>query len=263
MTWPFGKREIRPGGEPPAVGLHDLHSHVLPGVDDGPADHAESQAMLDGLADLGYVRVAATPHHHHGLFEAIGPEERARRVAEAEERRAGRPPRLVAGAEIWFDERVFNPGAAEVLPGYGSSRILLVEFSGQPGSPPRGLERLVFDLGRRAVQLVVAHPERYPDIQRDPERLEPLRRAGALVQVNLLSLVGRYGDRARAVAWSLLESGTADAVATDLHQAADLTDLGRSLDELARWSPEELTRLASANPAAILDGKPGEVVRRG
>lgn len=241
--------------------LHDLHSHLLPGVDDGAPDEAESQAMLDGLADLGYVRVAATPHHHHGMFGTVSSEDIARSIAGIEERRAGRPPLVVPGAEIWFDERVLEPGAADTLPGYGASRILLVEFSGQPGSPPRGLERLVFELSRRAAHLVIAHPERYPDIQRDPGRLEPLRRAGALVQINLLSLVGRHGSAPRAAAWKLLESGAADVAATDLHRAADLTDLARALDELARWSPAEFVRLVSANPAAILDGKPAAVTR--
>ncbi|HUT76307.1 MAG TPA: CpsB/CapC family capsule biosynthesis tyrosine phosphatase, partial [Polyangia bacterium] len=230
--------------------------------DDGAADPAESQAMLDGLADLGYLRVAATPHHHHALFDTVSALQIAQGIAGIEEQRAGRPPRLVPGAEIWFDEHVFDPGAADALPGFGASRILLMEFGGQPGSPPRGFETLVFKLALRSAHVVIAHPERYPAIQRDPGRLEPLRRAGALIQVNLLSLVGRYGSAPRAAVWKLLESGAADVAATDLHRAADLPNVARALDELARWDPAEFVRLVSANPAAILDGKPEAVSRR-
>jgi protein-tyrosine phosphatase len=242
--------------------LHDLHAHLLPGLDDGAASLEECHAMLDGLAALGYVRVAATPHHHRGLFETPPPVELARIIAGIDGQRAGRPPRIVPGAEIWFDERLLEPEAADVLPGYGSSRILLVEFAGQPGSLPRGFEALVFKLARCSVQLVIAHPERTPDIQRDLGRLEPLRRAGALTQINLLSLIGRYGSAPRTIAWKLLESGAADVAATDLHRTEDLPDLERALDELARWSPAEFVRLVSTNPSAILDGTPGAVARR-
>lgn len=262
MIWPLRKREPRSAGDLPATDLCDLHCHVLPGIDDGATSQGESIAMLDGLAALGYARIAATPHHHHGLFESASRQDVARSVAQIEEQRADRPPRIVAGAEIWFDERVLEPGAADALPGYGASRILLVEFSGQPGSPPRGIETLVFKLAARSTRVVIAHPERYPDIQRDPARLDPLRRAGALIQINLLSLVGRYGGGPRTAVWKLLESGAADVAATDLHRAADLPDLARSLDELARWSPAEFVRLVAANPTAILDGKPEAVTRR-
>lgn len=247
--------DVAPGG------LHDIHSHVLPGVDDGAADHDESHAMLDGLADLGYARVAATPHQHHGVFETHAREHIVRVCNLLEGQRGARPPRIVPGAEIWFDERVLEPQSGEALPGYGSSRTLLVEFGGQPGSLPRGLETLVFKLGLRSAVLVIAHPERYPDIQRDPERLAPLRLAGAVIQVDLLSLVGGYGGRARDAAWGLVESGAADAVATDLHRAADLPAVRRSLGELLEWDPDEFVRLASTNPAAILDGDPAAITR--
>jgi protein-tyrosine phosphatase len=261
MIWPF-KRESHDIGATPTLELHDLHSHVLPGLDDGASDTAESLAMLDGLAALGYTRVAVTPHYHHGLFETPVRTEVLRRIEALASSRGDRPPALLPGAEIWFDERLLEPDAPDLLPGLGPSRALLVEFGCQPGSPPRGLERLAIDLRQRGAHLIVAHPERYPDIQRDPDRLQPLRQAGALIQVDLLSLVGSYGRGPRTTAWKLLESGAADAVASDLHRAADLPDLARALGELLHFDHAEFARLASQNPAAVLDGRPEAVTRR-
>ena len=263
MIWPF-TRKRRPPAPGPAPrdlvpgGFHDTHAHVLPGIDDGAVDAAESHAMLDGLAELGYVRVAATSHFNHSLFEGVDRETTGRLVGELARARPG-GPRLVAGGEIWFDERALDPGRLAKLPGYGGHPIHLVEFGTQPGAPPEGLEELVFRLQVRDTTIVIAHAERYPDVQRNPLRLEPLRRAGALVQVNLMSLVGRYGQRVMTAAWEILEGGYADVVGSDLHRAVDLPSLGRGLEELARWDAGELERLAAVNPAALLDGEPEEV----
>jgi protein-tyrosine phosphatase len=263
MVWPFGERRSKPSkirGLAPA-GLVDLHGHVLAGLDDGPGDEAASRAMLDAYAALGYARVAATPHWLHSGFATPTLQEIERLVAAANASRNGAPPELLAGAEIAFDER-FQPAlAANELPRLGLGRAYLVELSALPGALPRGLDELVFRLTAKGVAIVLAHVERIPDLRRDRGPLADLRRAGALVQIDLVSLAGKHGRTARQHGWRLVELGAADVVATDAHASGDLSLAGSALEELALLDASEAVRLASTNPGKILDGSFDEVAR--
>ncbi|MCK9460812.1 MAG: hypothetical protein M0R80_14330 [Proteobacteria bacterium] len=263
MIWPFGERrpapsrirELAPGG------LVDLHGHLLPGLDDGPADAAERRAMLDLYASIGYARVAATPHWNHSGFETPARAEVERLVAEANAERGGAPPEVVPGAEIAFDERFLPAFAADELPRLGAGRALLVELSALPGALPRGFDELVFRATARGAAIVLAHVERVPDLRRDRGPLADLRRAGALVQVDLVSLAGKHGRTARRHGWALVEGGTADVVATDAHGPRDFPLVERALEDLALLDAAEAARLAAANPGLILSGAHGEVER--
>jgi len=263
MVWPFSKsrskpskiRELAPGG------LVDLHGHVLPGLDDGPADDDASRAMLDAYAALGYTRVAATPHWHHSGFATPPLREIERLVAAANAERNGAAPALVPGAEIAFDERFLPALTADELPRLGRGRAYLLELCALPGALPRGFDELVFRLTARGVALVLAHVERVPDLRRDRGPISELRRAGALVQVDLVSLAGKHGRTARQHAWRLVESGSADVVATDAHSLRDFPLVERALEELALFDAADALRLAASNPGRILDGASDEVVR--
>jgi protein-tyrosine phosphatase len=263
MVWPFGKR----GTKPPRIrelapgGLVDLHGHVLPGLDDGPPSAEESRAMLDRLAALGYARVAATPHWNHSGFPTPARAEVARLAAEANAARNGAPPVVVPAAEIAFDERFFAALAADELPRLGPGAAYLLELSALPGALPLGFEESVFRLATKGVTLVLAHVERVPDLRRDRRPISELRRAGALLQVDLVSLAGKHGRTARQHGWGLVESGSADVVATDAHSARDLRLVGEALGELAAFDAAEAVRLAAGNPGAILDGAFDEVRR--
>jgi protein-tyrosine phosphatase len=265
MIWPFDTRgrearrlrDLAPGG------FVDVHCHVLPGLDDGARDAAESAQMLAALEGLGYARVAATPHWHHPGFRTPTAAEVERLVAElnaAEDRTA---PLLVAGAEIAFDERFLPMIEADALPRLGDGRAYLLELPSLPGSLPRGFEDTVFRLAAKGVTLVLAHAERIPDLQREPSALLALRRAGALVQIDLTSLAGKHGRAAREQGFRLIERGEADVVATDAHAPSDLPLVGRALAELDDLDPAALLRLAASNPAALLAGAIEEVARHG
>jgi protein-tyrosine phosphatase len=263
MVWPFGKR----GPKPPSIrelaprGLVDLHSHVLPGLDDGAADGAESRAMLELYASLGYARIAATPHWHHSGFPTSPLQEIERLVAAANAARNGAAPALWASAEIAFDERFLPALAADELPRLGVGRAYLLELSALPGGLPNGFEETVFRLTAKGAMLVLAHVERVPDLRRERGPIAELRRAGALVQVDLVSLAGKHGRTARQHGWGLVERGLADVVATDAHSVRDLALARSALEELVRFGAAEAVRLAAANPGKILDGSFDEVGR--
>jgi protein-tyrosine phosphatase len=262
MPWPFSRKKPPPPSDAPLDDLVDLHCHALPGVDDGAADLEEAHAILDGLAALGYRRVALTPHYNHPMFENAAPSLLDERVEDLRRAREDRAPALILGAEVMVDERFLDEVRAGDLPTVGAPRTHLIEFAYGRGTVPSGFEELVFRLQVKDVALIVAHAERYPDFQRDTARLEALARGGALVQVNLMSLAGRYGHPSRRAAWEFIERGIADLAASDLHHAADLPNLARALEDLARTNRAEAKRLVSDNPRLVLEGKPFEVSRR-
>jgi protein-tyrosine phosphatase len=264
MVWPFSSSRLAADSidlpAVPAAGYHDLHAHLITGVDDGAESVEESHAMLDGLADLGYWRVAATPHFSHPLFGSPPRALVEERVADLVRERGDAPPRLVPGAEIHITESFRDSAVSRGLPVYGQTKALLVEFAFQPGSIPNGVEQVFFEMQVRGGIVVIAHAERYPDVQRSSQRVEALRRT-AVIQVNLMSVIGKYGRKPRNAAWKLLERGLVDVLATDLHRAADLPDVARALGEIADWDSEQLELLVSTNPALLLDGRGSELER--
>jgi protein-tyrosine phosphatase len=262
MPWPFSRKQASAKRIEVPEGLIDLHCHALHGVDDGPAVADESHAILDGLAELGYRHVVLTPHYNHPMFDDPDRAQVAERAAELQQARGDRPPEISIGAEIMVDERFVEHARAGDLPSTGALKIHLIEFAYGQGSVPSGFEELVFRLQTKGITLIIAHAERYPDFQRDQARLEAVSHAGALIQINLMSLSGRYSHKARRYGWELVESRQADLGASDLHHAADLLHLRKAIEELARVDREQLVRLVSTNPQLLLEGKPFELDRR-
>ncbi len=261
MPWPFKKpkpvssfRELAPKG------LVDLHSHILPGLDDGPSSSHETITILDGMANLGYVSVACTPHFNN---DALTPDTSTQEklVQEISSRRSNKLPELQTGAEVLFDDTFLPLEEQGRIPRIGSGRVYLIEFGFNPGSVPPGIEEMIFRFQVKEGTLILAHPERNADFVRDPSRLEQVAHAGALLQIDLLSLCAKYGRKTKRIAWEFLEEGLADIVASDLHSQAELSGLERALRDLSDWDKEEFVRLASTNPLKILKGRTNEVLR--
>ncbi|MGO9488298.1 MAG: tyrosine-protein phosphatase [Solirubrobacteraceae bacterium] len=235
----------------------DLHSHVLAGIDDGPATVEGSLAILRAAEAAGITTIVATPHvSSRYMNDSAGIAAAAAALADALPEQAP-AVRLRLGAEIAVT-RIAELDSEELSAlRLGEGPWLLIE-------PPfstvvRGLETTVAELHRREHRVLLAHPERSPALQRDPSLLEALVDAGVLTSLTSGSLVGQFGGDVRRFAMRLLEAGLVHNVASDAHDAerrppsiaAELRAAG--LGELEDW----LTRQV---PAAILDG--GEIPRR-
>lgn len=227
----------------------DLHSHVLPGLDDGAGDLEESLAICAAAAADGIEVLAATPHVRHDYPTTPEAMERAFEALRA----AGPPIELVRGGELDIEE-LHRPKEELQRFALGGSSYLLVETP-YVGWPLDLAERL-FRLHVQGFGTVLAHPERNLDVQERPELLEPIVAGGVLVQLTAASVDGRLGRRARACARTLLDRRLAHMVASDAH-APDVRAIGlgpavASLDDdvLARWLTVDVPRavLASRKP---------------
>jgi protein-tyrosine phosphatase len=227
----------------------DLHTHILPGIDDGPATIEGSVALARAAVAAGTRTVVATPHvnsrYHNDAATIAG------LTAELNVRLAAEEIALevLPGAEIAITNVIeIEPSELAQL-GLGGGRWLLME---PPFTPIAiGLENLLAALQRDGHRIVLAHPERCPAFHRDPAVLRSLVLSGVLTSITAGSLVGRFGGEVRRFSLALVRDGMVHNVASDAHDHVNrppgiAAELGRAgLAPLADW----LTRAA---PTAIL-----------
>jgi protein-tyrosine phosphatase len=229
----------------------DLHSHILPGIDDGPATFEQSLGIAHAASKDGTQTIVATPHvswRYPNDVETIVElvyEMNAHLVAEriALEVRPGAEIALTRIADLRFED-------LERLT-LGGGPWLLIE-------PPfvetaYGLEAIVGELQLKGHRVVLAHPERCPAFHRDPRTLVALVSGGVLTSVTAGSLTGRFGGQVRRFAMRMLSEGLVHNVASDAHDVArrppsiarELASAG--MGPLSEWLTHEV-------PAAILSG---------
>ncbi|MBI4701284.1 MAG: protein tyrosine phosphatase [Deltaproteobacteria bacterium] len=236
-------------------GFIDLHCHWLAGVDDGAETQEEGVAMLRALRELGFDTVMATPHMHPGLFDGTRAE-----LAEAYERgrlsAADEPgiPELGLAAEHHLDDVVFQRLlAGQGLP-YPGGHAALIEFPYE--RLPVRAAALMFELRRKKLRPVLAHPERYRPVWKDIEKLGPLLDGGTVLLLDVGALAGRYGRAALRSAEQLLEAGFYYAACSDAHRLPDVEAVAQGIERLFELAGQEEARFMLAEgPRAILDGR--------
>jgi len=226
----------------------DLHSHLLPAVDDGSRSAEQSVEVLREMARLGVTDICLTPHMRASRADA-GPPDAHDRAFEALRSLAPAEPRLHRGAEVMLDQPLTASAEQMARLTLGGTRYILVEFS----------SLVAFDTVVRALRSVlesgltpvVAHPERYSCCS--VPAVNAWRELGARMQVDATTLLG---DRSRAGrARELVAHGLADILAGDNHGDDRTVATGhRALME--QGGSEQAALLAVENPAAILRDAP-------
>jgi tyrosine-protein phosphatase YwqE len=194
----------------------DMHSHLIPGIDDGSPDVETSIKLMQGLMEMGYKKFIATPHILWDIFKnnvrTITPAYNDLKAALAEQQIE---VPIKFAAEYFLDYHVDELLEEEQKLLTIKDNWVLVEFSFV--SPPLDLKEKLFALQMAGYQPVLAHPERYVYFSRNREVYDELREAGYLFQVNLLSLTGYYGKAPFELAHHLVKSKYVDLLGTDLH----------------------------------------------
>jgi len=229
----------------------DLHSHILPSLDDGARNLEESVAMARAMAADGVSIVASTPHvreDYPTTPEAMETAVDAVRVAISE---AGIDLDVRGGGEIALDRlRELDTDARARFGLGGNPALLLLEYPYY--GLPLGLAHDCALLRLDGIVPVVAHPERNPSVQERPEALEPVVSAGAVIQLTAASVNGGLGRAAAVCARRLVELELAHLIASDAHAAWNRQS---GLSAAAAAAGKELGRwLTSLVPAALLTG---------
>lgn len=236
-------------------GFTDLHCHWIPGIDDGAPSARAGVEMLERLYAAGFSTVVATPHMRPGMFDNASEDLRfafeAMQPIIAKQRSV---PEVQLSSEHYFDELVVGRLLrGEGLP-YPGGKAVLIEF--YPVEFPVTLRQQLFQLQQHGYLPVIAHPERYQPLWRNPELLETLVDAGAAALLDTASLVGKYGQRTRACAEELLEMGLYHAACSDAHRPDDVDDVVAAMKRIERtYGAEELEFLFAEGPAELLQGR--------
>ncbi len=204
----------------------DMHSHLLPGIDDGLKEVEQSVEFIKQLQLLGYRKLICTPHIFSDLYPnspaTILPKLDLVRNALAEE---GVNIQIEAAAEYMIDHefgQLLAVTKKEDLLTI-SGKYILVEMSYLSPSP--NVEQIIFDLRMLGLIPILAHPERYNYYHEKFDQYERFKELGCILQVNLLSLSGVYGPSVQKVAEKLFKTGLVDLLGTDMHHERHLAML--------------------------------------
>jgi len=205
--------------------LVDMHSHVLPGIDDGAKNPEESIALVKNMMELGIKKIIATPHimadYYRNTPESING---ALAVLKAELEKEKIDIPVEAAAEHYFDETFEGRVNRRELMIMGDNYVLFeFSFINQPPNAIPVIQKLR-DLGYKPI---LAHPERYPYM--DIDQLRTLREWGVLFQINTISLTGYYGKDTKKMAENLIDNQLVDFISSDMHHLRHAEALKQAL----------------------------------
>lgn len=239
MFLDFFKSRLRPGF---FDGACDMHSHILPGVDDGIQDVGRATRALLLLNRIGYKKVKLTPHFMKDYPENTRANIEARFQAFLTEVGDETPVELSLGGEYMLDSCFMDRCEEGFLTLDKNNTLVLCETSYMSADPQA--PNMLYQAMLKGYQPVIAHPERYNYASMATYRR--WKEKDYLLQLNLLSLAGAYGETAKSKAKALLKEGTYDYVGSDLHRDKDLRDIIYSI-RLSNKERDQLQRLLENN----------------
>lgn len=234
--------------------MYDLHSHILPGIDDGAKDLATSLEMARAFVAQGIQVVACTPHILPGVYANRGPQIIAAVAAlQAAIDEHAIPLRLVAGADNHIVPTFVADLRAGTLLPINGSRYVLVEPPHHV-MPPR-LEALFFDICIAGYVPILTHPERLTWVAPNYAVIERLVRGGVWMQITAGALTGAFGPHPQSLAERMLDDGFVHIIASDAHGARRRPPLMAEARVIAerRTGSLEATHLVDTRPRGILD----------
>lgn len=206
----------------------DLHSHLIPKIDDGSQSMEETIGLIIGFKELGFTKLITTPHvmteHFPNTPEIIlsGLDE-----VRKELKNKNIDIQIEASAEYYVDEYLLKRIGNEGLIPFGNNYILIETST---VNYPKIFRDVVFELKLNGYNPVLAHPERYMFLWHDSKLLHLLRDSELLFQINHLSLSGQYAPALKKMAEKLIDNGMVDFIGSDVHEIRQLDYLAKSLE---------------------------------
>jgi len=223
----FGKREAMLAPADLSVLGADIHSHFIPGIDDGSQSLEQSIELLTAMSELGYRKVVTTPHSmadgYKNTPDIILP---GLEKLRAEVKRVGLNMEVEAAAEYYLDHELEKKIGDGTVLTFGD-KLLLFELPFL--SEPNALAQVVFHMQTQGYRPVLAHPERYGFWHNDFAKYESLKDRGVLFQLNMIALAGAYGPQAKQIAERLIDAGHYELVGSDCHHMGHIEAMKNTL----------------------------------
>ena len=231
----------------------DIHSHILPGIDDGARDIAESVEIVRQLVEQGVTGVIATPHYMDGTAFVSSRKTNLKLLAELKLALMEEDLKInvFLGNEIYISANMLDLLEARKMTTLADSSYLLVELPLDDEFPD--YEDHLQELMNHGFRVILAHPERYTIVQEDYEVVRKLHQMGVLMQCNLGSIVGRYGKETKKVIKRLMKDKMIFAFGSDIHRCSRTNYLTEAQKKLRKYySERELNWMLNVNPKKII-----------
>ncbi len=238
----------------------DFHSHIIPSIDDGSKSVEETFNLMKEAQKAGFDKVLSTSHYMEGYYE-VENREREVWINAINEKlyQNGINIHIYLGNEIYITDNIIKlleEGKASTV-----NNTSYVLFELPLNSEPMNLYDVVFEMLRYKLVPILAHPERYSFVQKDPELLYDLIQKGVLMQVNYGSIVGQYGKSAKIIAKKLFENDMVHFLGTDVHRQNTIYPrMPEILKEITELIGEtKLFEISTVNPELAINNKRIEI----
>ena len=234
----------------------DIHTHILPNIDDGSRSIEETFNLIREAQNVGFEAIVSTSHYMEGYYETNAPEREVWVNAIYENLQAKNiNMQLYLGNEIYFSENIINlleDGKASTI--NDTSYVL---FEMPLNAEPMNLYDIIYQMQQYKIVPILAHPERYSFVQKEPELVYDLIQKGVLMQANFGSIIGQYGNKAQRTVKRFYESDMIHLLGSDVHRQNTIyPKIPQILSELNELIGEErLKELTTINPRLVLQNK--------
>lgn len=230
----------------------DLHTHILPGVDDGAKNIEESMEIAKWAYENGINKIFATPHYIEGEgYNNLKQNKDILNELNNKLKELDIDVEVLLGNEVFITPEIISLIDNEEISTLNNSRYILIEFPRL--QMPLYIEDIIYELRLRGYVPIIAHPERYVKVIEDPNFIHNLITKGALCQLNLPSLLKMYGEKVKETAEILLKHKMIHFIGTDTHSSKGITKSNYAINKLKEIiSEDEFNKLLFINGEAIL-----------
>ena len=238
----------------------DIHTHILPNVDDGPSSIDETFQMISEAEEAGFTDICTTSHYIEFEYEVNKFDRKC--IVEAIQKKLneqGRNIKLHNGAEAFISNELPNLVKKGIISTLADSNYILFELPFR--TKVMYVDSIINNLLSLGYYPIIAHPERYTDIQEDPNVAISWIEEGALLQCNYATILGRYGKAARETIIKLLDVGAVHFLGTDTHRKNTVyTRMEEIIEELSKKiGKRDLKVITTNNPRYILENQKLEI----
>lgn len=232
----------------------DIHTHILPGIDDGAHDIEESIRIINYLYNVGITDIVLTSHYVPNTIYSYNQLVRVKLLSTLKQKLNNDNIHLYLGNEVYLSEEVIDLLEKHEISTINDTKYMLVEL------PLTGclnnFQSILCDLNAYGIIPIIAHPERYEFIQKDKKRIRELLEFNCLLQCNIDSLIGKYGKRAKKIMKWLLKKDLVQFVATDTHSVNNKEEIIKAYNKLEKMVGEKkFNELTNINPNKVLENK--------
>jgi len=234
-------------------GFVDLHSHVLPGLDDGPASMEETAKMLEVARKDGISIIVATPHYTEGKYEPTYADIE-KKIASVKE--MFKSPEILFGADIRISPIIPAKLRNGALPSINNNKYILLEFPSFSMPPINSLKAFVMEIKETGHIPVITHPERNAILINNTDLTGELIEIGFITQVTAMSITGELGKEVKNATLRLFNKGFVHSIATDAHDSVKRPPvMSRAYEKIKKEFGEDTARMVTIdNPYKIIMG---------